>query len=185
VIQTTGIIVSKTTTTTKTADTITTNNNMTVAIKTINAMIALVAKRRAARKSPTRRKMIASAITSRRKVMGPCITTCPCYHAQILCLEKGVAPVQGLLLAHAPVLALAQAAATGAMQTIMSPMMTSSQADPSSASICTLRIPTMDITIVPRKAVLFLPPLLLQKQKRTSVLPNRKLRQQSKKPFVK
>jgi hypothetical protein len=61
----------------------------------------------------------------------------PLYQVQALCLEKGVAPIQGLLLAHAPVLDLAQAAAKGVMQTIMSPMMTAMKAVPSIASIHT------------------------------------------------
>ncbi len=43
---------------------------------------------------------------------------------------EGVAPIPGLLLPHAPVLALAQAAATGVILTIIFLVMTASQADP-------------------------------------------------------
>jgi hypothetical protein len=75
--------------------------------------------------------------------------------------RKGVTPVQGLLLAHTPVFALAQAAATGSMQTIMSPMMTASQAASSSASIHTLRTTTTDASSILKKTILFLPPLPL------------------------
>jgi hypothetical protein len=59
-------------------------------------------------------------------------------------VKKGVTPVQGLLLTHAPILALTQAEAKGAMQTIMSSMMTTRQAAPSSASIHALRTTTAD-----------------------------------------
>jgi hypothetical protein len=93
--------------------------------------------------------------------------------------EKEVAPVQGLLLAHNLVLAPAQAAAKGAMQTIMSPMMTARQAAPSSTSMRTLMKTTSDNFAIQIKAILFLPTLPLQKQGTTSVLPNRELRQQS------
>jgi hypothetical protein len=80
---------------------------------------------------------------------------------QTLCQEKGVAPVQGLLLTHDPVLSLAQAVAKGAMQTIMSPMMTASQADYSSASICTLRTMMADNFTIKKRVIPFLPPLPL------------------------
>jgi hypothetical protein len=143
-------------------------------------MITLVTKTRATRRSPTRRRMIASAITSKRRVIRPCTTTTPLCQAQTLCPEIGVAPVPGLLLALAPVLVLAQAAATGATPTIMLLIMTTSQVDPSSANTCTLRTKTMDITIVPTRAILFSPPVLLQKQRGTSILTNRESRQQSK-----
>jgi hypothetical protein len=48
--QTTGIIVARTTTTIEATNTIATNANIIVTIKTINAMITLVAKRRTTRK---------------------------------------------------------------------------------------------------------------------------------------
>jgi hypothetical protein len=70
---------------------------------------------------------------------------------QTLCLQKGAAPTPGLLFAHTLVLALAQAAAKGAMQTIMSPIMTASQTVPSSASIYTLRMTTTEDFTVQKK----------------------------------
>jgi hypothetical protein len=54
----------------------------------------------------------------------------PLHQAQTPHPEKGVTPIKGLLLTLAPILALAQAAAIGAMPTIMWLMMTTSQADP-------------------------------------------------------
>jgi hypothetical protein len=66
VTQTTSINLASTTTTIKATDAITTNDDMTVTIKTIDTTITLVAKTRTTRRSPARRKMIANAITSRR-----------------------------------------------------------------------------------------------------------------------
>ncbi len=97
--------------------------------------------------------------------------------------KKGAALVEGLLLALALalVLAVAWAAAGGATPSIMCLMMTASQADPPSASTCTpLRMMTTDISIIPTRAILFSPPLPLQKWRRVSVPPKRELRQQSK-----
>jgi hypothetical protein len=66
VTQTTSINLASTMTTIKAMDVITSNDNMTVTIKTIDATITLVAKKRTTRRSPTRRKMITNVITSRR-----------------------------------------------------------------------------------------------------------------------
>ncbi len=104
-----------------------------------------------------------------------------CLNTHTPCPEKEVAPVQGLLLALCSIVSLAWAAVTQAMLTIMCLMMTASQADPPSASTCTLlRTTMMDISIVPTRTILFLPPLLLQKQRRVSVPPNRESPQQRK-----
>jgi hypothetical protein len=81
-----------------------------------------------------------------------------------LCWEKGIAPCQGLLHAHAPVLALAQAVAKGAMQIIMSPVMTASKAVPSSVSICTETM-MMDKSTVQKKTIASLPRLPLKEEK--------------------
>ena len=56
--------------------------------------------------------------------------TSPLHQAQTPHPEKGVALIQDLLPALAPVLTLVQAASVGAMPTIMWLMMTTSQADP-------------------------------------------------------
>jgi hypothetical protein len=179
VTQITGIIVAKTVTTIKATNVITANANTIVTMETINATITLIAKRRTTRKSPTRRKMTANTITSQRRTTRSCTTTTP--HCQVWTLypEKGVAPCQGLLLAHAPVLALAQTAAKGATQITMALMMTASQAAPSSASIHTWTTTTTDKSTIWRKATPFLPPLLLQKRRRKGVVPCRESCQQS------
>jgi hypothetical protein len=78
-IQATVSIVAKTATAIKATDSIATNDYMRIAIEKINAMITLVVKRRTSRKSSTRRRMIASAITSRRKVARPCTMTTLLY----------------------------------------------------------------------------------------------------------
>jgi hypothetical protein len=135
VTQTTGIIVARTMTIIKATDATMTNVNMTVAIKTINTTIILVARRRTKGKSPTRRKMTVNTITSKRGTMRTCTMTTLLHQARTLCPKKGVAPCQGLLLTHDLVLALAQTAAKG--RTTMSPRMMASQAAPSSASIHT------------------------------------------------
>jgi hypothetical protein len=82
-------IVARTTTTIKATYVISMTNNMTVAIETINTKITLIAKTRTTRtKSPTRRRMIASAISSRKRVTRPCTTTSPFHQAWTLCPEK-------------------------------------------------------------------------------------------------
>ncbi len=60
----TGSIVARVMTTIKGTNAITTTNNLTTVIKTIDATITLIAKTRTTRtKSPTRRRMIVSTIT--------------------------------------------------------------------------------------------------------------------------
>jgi hypothetical protein len=137
--QTTGIIIARTMTTIKVTSAIATNANMIVAIETFDATITLVTKRRTAREGPTRRKMTANAITSKRRTTRSCTTTTPLCQARTFCQEIGVTPCQGLLFAHAPILALAQTAAKGATQIIMSLMMIANKAFPSSASIFAFR----------------------------------------------
>ncbi len=93
--------------------------------------------------SPTTRRMIASAITSRKRVMRPCTMTSPLHWAPAICPEKGVD--LDLLCALALVLALAQAA--GATKIIMSNNMIASQAQRPNADVRTLRTTMMNITI--------------------------------------
>ncbi len=100
-------------------------------------MITLVAKRRTTRKSPTGRKMTSNAITSKRRTTRSCTTATPLCQVQTLFPEKGVALCQDLLLAHTLDLDLAPTTAKEAPQITMSPMMTASQAAPSSATIHT------------------------------------------------
>ena len=84
----------------------------------INAMIVLVKMIRTLKTaSPTKRRMIASAITSRKQAMRPCAMTSPLCQAQATCPEKGVALAQDLFCTLVPSLALAQA--SGAMITVM------------------------------------------------------------------
>jgi hypothetical protein len=130
------------------------------------------------KKRLTRREMIANAITSKRRRRS-CTTTIPPLWAWTLCLEKEVAACQGLLLAHALILTLSQAVAKGAMWIIMSPMMTTSKAVPSSASIYTWSMKTKDQSTVQKKTKASLPPLPLQNGKRKSVVPCREQCQQS------
>jgi hypothetical protein len=108
VIQATGSIVRRITTTIEATNAIATTNDLIIIIKKIDAMITLVTKTRTTRtKSPRRRRMIASAITSRKRAARPCIITSPLHRVQTPPLEKGVAHVQDLLLALIPILTLA------------------------------------------------------------------------------
>ncbi len=159
VTQTTGIIVARSMTTIEATKAIMMNTNTMVTTTMIDAIISLVAKRRTSRKSPKRREMTANAITSWRMKRSCKITTALLW-TQTLHSEKGVAPCQGLLLAHVHVLALAQAVAKGAMQIIMMLMMTASKVVPSSTSICT-RTTTTDKFTVQNERTVSLPPLSL------------------------
>jgi hypothetical protein len=97
-------------------NTIATTADLTIVI--INTTIALVTTiRTQSAASPTKRRMIASAITSRKRATRPCTMTSPLCRARATCLEKGVALAQELLCALVLSLSLAQAAAT--MTTIM------------------------------------------------------------------
>jgi hypothetical protein len=122
--------------------------NLTIVIKMIDAMIALDVMTRTGRApSATKRRMIASAITSRKRVTRPCIMTSPPHQAPAICLEEGANLVQDLLCTLVLILGLALAQAAGAMTTIMSTMMIARQVQPPSAGICTPRTRMTGITI--------------------------------------
>jgi hypothetical protein len=71
-------------------------DNLTIVIKTIGAMIALDAMTRTGgATSPTTRRMIASTITSRKRVTRPCTMTSP--KAPEICPKEGVDLVFALL----------------------------------------------------------------------------------------
>jgi hypothetical protein len=85
--------------------------NLTSVIETTNATIALdVTTRTQKVPSPTTRRMIARAITSRKRAMRPCIMTSPLSQAPAICPEKGVDLIQDLLCTLNLGLALAQVA---------------------------------------------------------------------------
>jgi hypothetical protein len=93
--------------------------NLTIIIETTNATIALnVMTRTQKAPSPMTRRMIASAITPRKRATRSCIMTSPLSQALAICPEKEVDLVQDLL--HALNLGLALAQAVGATTTIMS-----------------------------------------------------------------
>jgi hypothetical protein len=88
-------------------------------IKTIDAMIVVDATTRMqGTTTPTTRRMIARAITSRKRATRPCTIISPLRQAPAIHPEQGVDLVPDLLYALALILALAQAA--GATKTIMS-----------------------------------------------------------------
>jgi hypothetical protein len=150
--------------------------NLIIVIETINAMIVVDAMTRMqGTASPTTRRMIASAITSRKRVTRPCTMTSPLCQAPAVCPEKGVN--LDLLCALAPVLALAQAA--GATKIIMLNNMIASQAQRPNAGVRTPRTMMTDITIARTRAIAFLLPSLLQKQREIVATRNRESRQQS------
>ncbi len=103
-IQTTSSIVARTATTIKATNAIATNNNMTVAIKTINAPITLVAKSWTTRKSPTKMKMNANVITSRRRKMRSCTIISPLCWVWTLHPEKESLPFKVSFLLTLPFL---------------------------------------------------------------------------------
>jgi hypothetical protein len=128
--------------------------------------------------SPTTRRMTASAITSRKRATRPCTMASPLCQAPAICPEEGVNLVPDLLPALTLVLSLAQAA--GATKTIISNYMIASQAQPPNAGVCIPRTMMMDITIARTRAIAFLPPSLLQRQREVIAPRNRGSRQQSK-----
>ncbi len=150
VIWDTGSIVASIATTFNAPNMITMTKDLTILIKMIKATITLIVKTRTTKtKSPTRRRMISSTITSRKKATRPC--------------NRKVALAQDLLLALIPI--LIWAAAAGATPTIMCLIMTASQADPSSTITHTPRMMMTDVSITLTRVILFLPPSLLQWQK--------------------
>jgi hypothetical protein len=160
----------------KATDAITMITDLTIFIKTTDATIALdVMTSTQKAPSPTTRRMIASAITPRKRATRPCIMTSPQSQALAVCPEKEVNLVQDLLCALNLGLALAQA--VGATTTIMSIKMIANQAQPPSAGTCTPpRVTMADAFIALIKPILFLPPCLLQKRRRSAPR-NRELRQ--------
>jgi hypothetical protein len=97
--QATGsIIVINIATTIKATNAITVIADQTIVIETIHATIILDAMTRTQRAtSPTTRRMIASAITSRKRATRPCIMTSPLHQARAIHLEEGVILIQDLL----------------------------------------------------------------------------------------
>jgi hypothetical protein len=171
--QATGSIVAIGATIIEASDTIAMPDNPTTVIETIDTIIILFAMARTIRAtSSIRRRMVASAITSRKRVTSPCTMTSPLCQAWTLCPGKGVALVQDLLLALILGLALAQAA--GATTTIMCLMMIASRVHSHSAGTCTPpRGMTADVSIALTRAIPFLPPSLLQRQREVSAPTNR------------
>jgi hypothetical protein len=87
--------------------------------------------------------------------------TSPLHQALAICPEKGVD--LDLLRTLALVLVLTQAA--GATKTIMSNNMIASQAQPPNTGVRIPRMMMTDITIARIRAIAFLPPSLLQRQR--------------------
>jgi hypothetical protein len=169
-VATTTTIIEATNTTAMIADLI-------IVIQTIDAMIVVdVMTRTQGTASPTTRRMIASVITLRKRVMRPCTMT------SLLCQEPAACPEKGvdldLLRALDLVLALAQAAE--ATKTIMLNNMIRSRAQHPNAGVRTPRTTTMDITIARTRAIAFLPPSLLQRQREVIAPRNRESHQQSR-----
>jgi hypothetical protein len=101
-------------------------DNPTIAIKTVKATNALDATTRMQEAtSPTKRRMIAGTITSRKRVTRPCIMTSPLCQVPAICPKEGVDFVPDHLCALSLALALTQAA--GATTTIMLIKMITSQ----------------------------------------------------------
>jgi hypothetical protein len=82
--------------------------NPTIVIKTIDSTIVINGTTRTQRAaSPTKRRMIAGAITSRKRATRSCIMTSPLCQAQTVHPEEGVILAQDLLCTHVLGLALA------------------------------------------------------------------------------
>jgi hypothetical protein len=130
-------------------------DNPTIVIKTIDATITLNKMTRTQRvPSPTTKRMIADAITSRKRAMRPCIMTSPLCQAPAICQEEGVKLIPDLL--HILGLALTQAA--GARTTTMWPTITG-RIHPSSAGTCMPpRVTMVDAFITLIRAILSFPP---------------------------
>jgi hypothetical protein len=149
-------------------------DDLTIIIKMIGAMIALDAATRTwGATSPMTRRMIASAISSRKRVTRPCTMTSP--QAPAICLKEGVDLVPDHLCTLVLVLNLALAQAAEATATIMLIKMTASLVQhpskgihPSTDTHTPPRVTTADAFIARTKAILCLPPSLLQKQRRSA-----------------
>jgi hypothetical protein len=136
-------------------------NNLTIVIETINAAITLDATTRMqGARSPTTRRMIAGAITSRKRATRPWIMTSPLCQVPAICPEEGV----NLVPDHLCALGLALAQAVGATPIIMSTKMIASQVQTPrmgihpSTGICTLRRTITGITIARPNVIPSLPP---------------------------
>ncbi len=103
--------------------------------------------------------------------------TSPLCQAPATHPEEGVNLVPDLLHALDLILALAQAA--GATKTIMLNNMIASQAQPPIAGVRIPRTMMMDNSIARTRAIAFLPPSLLQRQREVIAPRNRELHQQS------
>jgi hypothetical protein len=149
-------------------NTIATITNLAIVIEMTDTTIALdVTTRTWKAPSPMTRRMIASTITPRKRVTRSCRMTSPLSQALAICPERGVDLVQDLLHALNPVLALSQA--IGATNTITSTKMIASRAQPPSASTCTPpRVTMADAFISLTKAIAFLLPSPLQRQRRSA-----------------
>jgi hypothetical protein len=171
--QTTGIIITKTMTIIKATNAIMTNNNMTVAIEKIDTTITLVTTRRTTIKCHTRIKITANAITSKKGTTRSWTTNTPFVKRGHFFWKKELLPFKVSFLVTLLFLLLLKQQQKELCKTTMSPTMIARQVAPSSTSIHILRTTTTDESTILKKAILFLPPLQLQKQRRTSVLPNR------------
>ncbi len=119
--------------------------------------------------------MTTNEITLKIRTKRSCTTSTPLCQVRTLCLEKRVAPCS-LLLTIPFLLLLKQQQKE--LHESSSPMMTTSQVAPSSVSIHTWMTTRMDESTTQRKVIPLLPPLLLQKQRRSSAFPCRELRHQ-------
>jgi hypothetical protein len=144
----------------KGANAIATITKLFIVIGTTNTTIALdMTTRTPHSPGPTTRKMIASAITLRKRAMRPCIMTSPLSQSLAIYPERGVDLVQDLL--HALNLGLALAQAVRATNTITLTKMIASKAQPPSTSCTPPRVTMADTFIALTKAIAFLLPFLL------------------------
>ncbi len=107
--------------------------------------------------------------------------TSPLCHALAIHPEEGVDLVPDLLRTLVLLLALTQAA--GATKIIMLNNMIASQAQPPNAGVPILRTMMMGITIARTRAIAFLPPFLLQRQREVIPPQNRESCLQSMKSY--
>ncbi len=147
----------------KAADATATIAGLTIVIEMIDATIVLDATTRTQRApSPTIRRMIASAITPRKRATRPCILTSPLCQAWVIRPEELVVFIQDLCCALVMGLALALAQAAGATATTMWPKMTAGRLRPSSGDTCTpWRATTAYVSVALTRAIPFLPSSLL------------------------
>jgi hypothetical protein len=123
------------------------------------------------------RRMIASAITPRKRATRPCIMTRPLCWARAIRPEEGVVLVQDLLPALILGLALAQKA--GATTTTKCLKMTAGQVHSPSVGTCTpLRVTMVDVSITLTRGIPFLPSSPHQLLRKVSASTNRELCQQ-------